>query len=46
MVLDRPFWRACWSSKVNATVTLILLALLLPAVWWRSEEHTSELQSH
>ena len=32
MVLDRPFWQACWSNKANATLTLILLALLLPAV--------------
>ena len=32
MVLDRPFWQACWSSKANATLTLILLALLLPGL--------------
>ena len=37
MVLDRPFWQACWSSKANATLTLILLALLLPAVWWAAD---------
>ena len=27
------FWRACWSGPVSATVSVLLLAVLLPGLW-------------
>src|SRR5205823_11205824 len=44
-------YRRCWKAAVSLVATLLFLLFILPAPFrgfkraWRSEEHTSELQS-